>query len=157
MAHNDTKEDDDMKEEKKIILQSSDGKEFSLSEAVANQFGIIRNMKGGCLDGPIKFPDDIDIRPEILSKAIDYCIMHVDAEDAVAASMTGIDECTLYYVMLAAHYLDIKHLVGLTCEIALNMMKGKSPDDIRKMFRINYDFEYPAEKEILQQNAWAFM
>jgi len=40
----------------------------------------------------------------------------------------------------AANYLDIKGLLDVTCKTVANMIKGKTPDEIRRTFNIKNDF-----------------
>ena len=51
-----------------------------------------------------------------------------------------VDQGTLFDLILAANYLDIKGLLDVTCKAVAEMIKGKSPDDIRKHFNIKNDF-----------------
>ena len=48
---------------------------------------------------------------------------------------------TLFQLILAANYLDIKGLLHVTCGKVADMMKGKTPEQIRKTFNIKNDLE----------------
>eukprot|EP00191_Tetraselmis_sp_GSL018_P001321 CAMPEP_0177594766 /NCGR_PEP_ID=MMETSP0419_2-20121207/9964_1 /TAXON_ID=582737 /ORGANISM="Tetraselmis sp., Strain GSL018" /LENGTH=151 /DNA_ID=CAMNT_0019086113 /DNA_START=441 /DNA_END=894 /DNA_ORIENTATION=+ len=54
----------------------------------------------------------------------------------------------------AANYLNIKSLLDLTCLTVANMIKGKSPEEIRKTFNIKNDFTPEEEEEIRKENQW---
>jgi S-phase kinase-associated protein 1 len=56
----------------------------------------------------------------------------------------------------AANYLDIKELLDLTCQTVADMIKGKSPEEIRTTFNIKNDFTKEEEEEIRRENQWAF-
>ncbi|CAN6273065.1 unnamed protein product [Urochloa humidicola] len=55
-----------------------------------------------------------------------------------------------------ANYLDIKGLLGLTCQTAADMIKGKTPEEIRKTTNIKNDFTPVEEEEVRLENQWAF-
>jgi S-phase kinase-associated protein 1 len=65
-----------------------------------------------------------------------------------------VDQPTLFELILAANYLDIKPLLDLTCKTVANMIKGKSPEDIRKTFNIKNDFTPEEEEQIRKENEW---
>ena len=69
---------------------------------------------------------------------------------------TKVDQGTLFELILAANYLNIKPLLDLTCATVANMIKGKSPEEIRKTFNIENDFTQEEEEEVKRENQWAF-
>lgn len=64
---------------------------------------------------------------------------------------------TLFHLIIAANYLNIKNLLDKSCEKVANMIKGKKkPNEICKAFNIKNDFTAEEEAEILGENSWAF-
>jgi len=61
----------------------------------------------------------------------------------------------LMTVPQAANYLDIKALLDVGCKTVANMIKGKSPEEIRKTFNIQNDFTPEEEDQIRRENEWA--
>ncbi|CAN6277251.1 unnamed protein product [Urochloa humidicola] len=160
-------------EKKMITLRSSDGEEFEVEEAVAMESQTIRHMiEDDCADNGIPLPN---VNSKILSKVIEYCNKHVHAakpaDDAAAAAdapaagedlknwdaeFVKVDQATLFDLILAANYLNIKGLLDLTCQTVADMIKGKTPEEIRKTFNIKNDFTAEEEEEIRRENQWAF-
>merc|ERR1712037_187707 len=65
-----------------------------------------------------------------------------------------VDQGTLFELILAANYLDIKGLLDLTCKTVAGMIKGKTDEEIRQTFNIKLDFT-PAELEqVRKENEW---
>ena len=61
-----------------------------------------------------------------------------------------------FFLFQAANYLNIKSLLDLTCQTVADMIKGKTPEEIRKTFNIKNDFSPEEEEEVRRENAWAF-
>jgi len=167
-------------EKKMITLKSSDGEEFEVEEAVAMESQTIRHMiEDDCADNGIPLPN---VNSKILSKVIEYCNKHVLANKPAAGSdgaaadgsaaaaapapaedlnnwdaeFVKVDQATLFDLILAANYLNIKGLLDLTCQTVADMIKGKTPEEIRKTFNIKNDFTPEEEEEIRRENQWAF-
>ena len=118
--------------------------------------------------------DDIpipNVQGKILAKVIEFCNKHAKAapegegesssaesEELKAwdAEFCNVDQGTLFELILAANYLNIKPLLDLTCMTVANMIKGKSPEEIRETFNIENDFTPEEEEEVRRENQWAF-
>ncbi|CAF0914131.1 unnamed protein product, partial [Didymodactylos carnosus] len=50
-----------------------------------------------------------------------------------------VEEGTLFDIIMAANYLDIKALLAVGCKTIANMVRGKNSDQVRQMFNISYD------------------
>jgi len=61
----------------------------------------------------------------------------------------------LFEIILAAHFMEITPLVDLGCKTVANMIKGKSAEEIRKVFNIQNDFTPEEEEQIRRENEWA--
>lgn len=67
--------------------------------------------------------------------------------------------CAILFICItfcsqAANYLDIKGLLDVTCKQVANMIKGKTPDEIRKTFNIKNDFTTAEEEQVRKENEW---
>lgn len=60
-----------------------------------------------------------------------------------------LEALNLETVLQAANYLDIKGLLDVTCKTVANMIKGKTPEEIRKTFNIKNDFTEEEEAQVL--------
>ncbi|KAJ1649104.1 hypothetical protein IWQ61_009701 [Dispira simplex] len=65
-----------------------------------------------------------------------------------------MDQGTLFELILAANYLDIKPLLDLTCFAVANMIRGKEPEEIRRTFNIKNDFTAEEEEWVKRENEW---
>ncbi|KAB2603199.1 SKP1-like protein 1A [Pyrus ussuriensis x Pyrus communis] len=150
---------------KKITLKSSDDEMFEVEEAVAMESQTIKHMvEDGCAGNAIPLPN---VTSAILAKVIEYCRKHREDEGATAADgkknvkewdagFMKIDQNTLCDLIMAANYLDIKGLLDLTCQTVADMIKGKTPEQIRTTFNIKNDFTPEEEEKIRRENQWAF-
>ncbi|KAK9165096.1 hypothetical protein Scep_000287 [Stephania cephalantha] len=150
---------------KKITLMSCDKEAFDVDEAVALESLTIKHMiEDTNPDSAIPVPN---VTGKILAKVIEYCKKHVESpksddraleEDLKNwdAEFVKVDQATLFDLILAANYLNIKSLLDLTCQTVADMIKGKTPEEIRKTFNIKNDFTPEEEEEVRRENQWAF-
>ena len=153
-----------------VKLQSSDEQEFEVPLEVAKMSVTIKNMLediGEEAKAPIPLPN---VTGKILDKVIQYCTHHVNDPAATTderkddkrtdditpwdADFCKVDQATLFELILAANYLDIKPLLDLTCKTVANMIKGKTPEEIRKTFNIKNDFTPEEEAQVRRENEW---
>lgn len=175
---------DDNNNANMVTLKSFDGVEFVVSEAVAMHSQAIRHViEDDCAQDAIPLPN---VDSKTLAKVIEYCTKHVTiaekardvskgkkaVEESFAettnkmspeeelkkwdAEFLNVDTDTLYYLLLAANYLDVRDLLDLVCQKVADMIKGKYPEEIRKIFNIKNDFTPEEEAEIRRENEWAF-
>ena len=57
-------------------------------------------------------------------------------------------------VINAANYMDIKSLLELASSKVASIIKGKTPEEIRKTFNIQNDFTPEEEQQIREENQW---
>lgn len=149
-----------------ITLQSSDATEFKVDKKVAEMSVTIKNIMEDLdddLDIPLPLPN---VTGEILGKIVEFCQHHVGDKpiekdekrtDDIAewdADFCKVDQEELFEIILAANYLDIKPLLDLTCKTVANMIKGKTPEEIRRTFDIKNDFTPEEEEQVRKQNEW---
>lgn len=56
----------------------------------------------------------------------------------------------------AASYLNINGLIDLCCQAVADLIKGKSPDEMRMILNIKNDYTPEEEEEVHNENSWAF-
>ncbi|KAL2478666.1 putative E3 ubiquitin ligase [Forsythia ovata] len=142
-----------------IALKSYDGDTFVVEEAVALESQTIKNMmEGNCGGTSIPLPN---VTSNILAKVIEYCKRHINADkatdediNAYDANFVNVDQGTLFDILLAANYLNIKSLLNLTSQTVADLIKGKTLEEIGKTFDIKNDFT-SEEEEVHKEKAWA--
>ena len=147
--------------EDQVILQSQDGQEFKVKLEEAKMSETVKNLiEDAGVDDPVPLPG---VTGKILKKIADYMKYHTEHPTVEDKDIIGwdldfckVDQPTLFDLILAANYLDIKGLLDLTCKTVANMIKGKTPDEIRKTFNIKKDDEFTeAEMEqVRKENEW---
>jgi len=153
-----------------IKLQSSDGEVFEVDVEVAKASETIKTM----LEDPGTDDDEEEVVPlpnvnaAILRKVIEWADYHKDdpaPEDDTTENRTDniptweadflkVDQATLFEIILAANYLNIKSLLEVSCKTVANMIKGKTPEEVRKQFDIKNDFSPEEEEQIRKENEW---
>jgi S-phase kinase-associated protein 1 len=169
-----------------FTLISCDDERFEVTEAAAKMSQTIHHMiEDSCADGGVPLPNvDAKTLAKVLEYCNKHAAANPEATAAgagagaaaAAASSSSsasagkddvdlasfdkafidVDQNTLYNLILAANYLEVKGLLDLTCQKVADMIKGKTPEQIRQTFGIVNDFTPEEEEEIRKENQWAF-
>jgi len=153
----------------KVKLVSSQGDEFVVDVEVAALSTVVKTMiDDSGTDEPVPLPN---VKTFTLEKVIEYCTHHKDnpapelAKPLKTANLAevvskwdndfiSLDQDVIFDLILAANYLDIKSLLDLTCAKIASMIKGKTPEQIRKQFSIVNDFTPEEEAQVREENKW---
>lgn len=164
-------------DEAKITLKSKDDKPFETSLKIARTSKTIDDMIKNLdldeeklqLDEPLTLPN---VDGVILEKVLEFAEHHKNDADPKIDDDGKLDEWDekfftelkeaeedmkkMFDVIQAANYLDMKFLLDVGCQFVANMMKGKKPDEIRELFKIENDFEPEEYAKIVEETKWAF-
>ena len=66
----------------------------------------------------------------------------------------SLDRVTLFEVVLAANYLNTNYLLDTACATIADLIKDKTPQQIRDMLGIEDDFTPEEFEEALKENQW---
>ena len=162
-----------------ISLMPKEGKSMirSIDLNVAKMCTTLKNMvectKAIDEAQPVPLPD---VSAKVLDKIIEYLNYHVDdpIEDKDSDDeeyndikrsddmcewdrkfISEVDRDTLFQLIQAANFLNIKGLLELGCKTAANQIKGKTAEEVRALWGITCDLSPEEEERLKQENAWA--
>jgi S-phase kinase-associated protein 1 len=169
---------------KTVTVVSSEGKPFKMSEEAARFSSVLADMiDNGCAGGNIPLSD---VTSRALATVIKYCDKHAAAAAAAAKADSDpgaaegssssvnsaasdkalrewdrklVDKLTmaaLFDLLLAANFLDIKGLLGVASDKVADMIKSKTPEQVRTIFGITNDFTPEEEEALRNEHPWAY-
>lgn len=156
--------------EKTVRLVSADGVKYEVLLSVAKQSTLLKNMLEDI--GEVEEVPIPNAQSSVLQKVLEYCEHHKDdppynsSEEglirAKAAEISQwdqkflqVDQELLFEIILTANYLDIRPLLEVSCRTVANLIKNKTPEEIRKTFNIENDFTPEEEAQIRREHEWA--
>jgi S-phase kinase-associated protein 1 len=149
-----------------IKLVSSDSIEHKISLKAAKLSHTLQNLINDLGDDDSKDIPLPNVHSKILEKVIQYMEHYADnipeeVKDPANytvnqwdADFIKVDQATLFEIILAANYLDIRSLLDLSCKTVADMIKGRTPEEIRKTFNIKNDFTPEEEAQVRKENEW---
>ncbi|XP_049375467.1 SKP1-like protein 1A [Solanum verrucosum] len=100
-------------------------------------------VEDDCVSNAISLPN---VHSKTMTKVIEYWKKHL--EDGVSKYMlmdfdkafVNVHHSILHAFILAANFLNDKEILDMICQEVADMIKGKTPEEIRKEFDIKNDF-----------------
>mmetsp|Transcript_3983 Transcript_3983/g.8875 ORF Transcript_3983/g.8875 Transcript_3983/m.8875 type:complete len:167 (+) Transcript_3983:90-590(+) len=155
-----------------VNLVSKEGDSFSVDIEVARMSELVKGMiDDDCDDDDVAEIPLPNVKAAVLKKVIEFC-KHYRTEPMTEiekplksgvmaevvqkwyADFVNVEQVLLFELILAANYMDIKPLLDLTCATVASMIKGKTPEEIRKTFNIANDFSPEEEAQVREENKW---
>ncbi|KAJ0974701.1 hypothetical protein J5N97_016666 [Dioscorea zingiberensis] len=151
-----------MEVEKKLVtLVSSNGVEFVVEKRVAEQSLFIKNAlnEGAVEEKVIPIPM---VTGNTLSSVLEYCEKHAsvtefqenEIEEWDKEYIEKADLNLLYRLLQASTTMSIMGLMNLGVARVASLIRGKTPQEIRELFKIKNDFTPEEEEEIRREMAW---
>jgi S-phase kinase-associated protein 1 len=166
---------------KTVTLSCGDGTVFTVERYIVDMSQTITTLVEDLEDQPDAVIPLLNVSGPVMAKVIEFCRHHcappvadssaagpstsrqtdIKREDSEAtkkwnAEFLEIEQSALFDLILAANYLNIAELLDVTCDKVADMMKNKTPEEIRKTFNIKNDFTPEEEEEIRRENLWMF-
>ncbi|KAL9179996.1 hypothetical protein ACHAXT_007966 [Thalassiosira profunda] len=150
-----------------VKLVSKEGDTFEVPVEIAKLSNLVVTTLGEDDDeeDSVEIPLP-NVKANVLAKVIEYCT-HYKKEEAMSpittplksirieeivqewyADFVNVDQTLLFELVTAANFMDIKALLDLTCLAVSVLIKGKSAEEIRRIFNISNDFSPEEEAQV---------
>ncbi len=150
---------------------SKEGDAFPVPIEVAKMSELVKQMIDEDTDDDLAEIPLPNVKASILQKVIEFCTHYkeepmTEIEKPLKSSVmaevvqkwfaefVNVEQPVLFELILAANYMDIKPLLDLTCATVASMIKGKTPEEIRRTFNITNDFSPEEEAQVREENKW---
>lgn len=154
-----------------INLISREGDSFEVSVSVAKMSELVKSMMDDEGDEDVSEIPLPNVKAAVLQKVIEFCTHYrsepmneiekplkssvmAEVVQRWYAEFVNVEQVLLFELILAANYMDIKPLLDLTCATVASMIKGKTPEEIRRTFNIVNDFSPEEEAQVREENKW---
>lgn len=137
-----------------VLRPLAEPERVAISAAVATRCDFVTQLAAcvcaageGNNQGPLELVITGDMPRHILQERVERAAAEMEASpdgvwpnEAATAWATSMDIGTLFETILVVNKLRFRALLDLTCLTVANMIKGKSPEEIRRTFNIKNDF-----------------
>lgn len=148
---------------KTLTLTSSDNIKVTIDSKSAVRSYLLKNLlQDYTEENDIPMPD---IKGEVLKKCVEFMIHYKDSDPKEITRplpspnlfdvtdewdvnfISGIDLDSVFDIINASNYLDLKPLLDLACARIASIIKGKSASEIRSIFNLENDLTEDEIKE----------
>jgi S-phase kinase-associated protein 1 len=141
-----------------ITSTTDDNARFVVPVERAKRIAVIASfIEGECEAKGIPVTKDIvmplSVDASTLDKVLQWCSLPKDTTWPVAQVAEWPQEVH-FAIILAANYLDLKDLLEFMGKYIASTIKGKTPEELRKMFGIVNDFTPEEEARVRAENEW---
>jgi S-phase kinase-associated protein 1 len=148
-----------------INIQTESGKIFILERELAKKSIMLKNIIS---DAEESAGDAIPIQ-KVEDETLEQVIRYLELTNSNIVDEKSLKDRDLelwekeytesikeiiFPVILAANFLDIRHLLDVCCKAVANTMVGKTPKQIREMYGIVNDFTPEQEEEMKNEIVW---
>ncbi|MCL7031454.1 hypothetical protein MKW94_015974 [Papaver nudicaule] len=149
-----------------VLLSSSEGDVFEVDESGAMLSQLLKNLvEDDCAGNVIPLAN---ISSDVMERVVVFLEKHgeikerdyderqelIEWDEEFIKDLEG-DRKTLFDLVLAANYLSARCLLDVTCQAVADMIKGQTPEWMRKFFNIKNDFT-PEEEAALSRDFGGF-
>ena len=154
-----------------IIGNESEGfTKLKMPNGCAFKCGTIKNMQEDIGDDdntPVPIPNT---KQKIIEKVIEFYNINKDVpikqtdEEQLDLRRRPLEGANLEFVnvplkmlfdlILTANFLDYKFLLDICCKAIAEMIKEKTPEEIKKIFGVEGNFTEEEKQQVLEENPW---
>lgn len=139
-----------------VRLLSSDMHVFEVPEDEAAFSQTVKNLVEDVgTDDTVALPN---VDGATLGLVLAFCKQHAagQATDEWTRDFLSVDQKTLFDVIIAANYMNVKPLLDAGCRAVADLLRGKSPEEIRTILNLQNDLTPEEEEAVRRENSWAF-
>lgn len=143
-----------------VTIITSDFQRIDADKSVIDQSAVINDIIEDIGDDePIPLPT---ITSKVLTKILEYCsfhnVSHLECEvENFNREFVNIDMDFIFDLIQGANFLNIKSLLDILCTAVADLIRGKTPEQIREMFGIVNELTPEEEAAALAEHSWTHL
>ncbi len=141
-----------------VAILTADGKMFDISDEIVDKIRMIKNAAEEFCDEIIPIPT---VNSDIFSMIVEFCAFKADERDFGATekfvtNFFDVPTDVLFDIISASNFLDAPDVLDAACSAAANLLRDKTPEEIRTILNIENKMTPEEEAEVIKENSWAF-